>query len=166
MKAQRVSRGDDSAATLLGLQAARAEADVVGRSLLGARSEAGRALAAFNFYLDDVFVGNALRIHDFRLVGLYKTGWFDKAWCGWRDVSAVWAVGSAREECDRAAERRRDKWARRRLPLWLTVVWIERPSASTPEPDPHWQALLSIACQGRGAPAADDFHNAEAVGTF
>ena len=62
--AQRVSAGDDSAGTLLALQAARAEADVVGRSLLGARSEAGRALAAFNFYRGILDTGDVRLIRD------------------------------------------------------------------------------------------------------
>ena len=40
----------DSSTNLLTLQAARAEQDVLAASLTGARAEAGRALAAFNFY--------------------------------------------------------------------------------------------------------------------
>ena len=59
-----VNSGRATDADLLALQAARAEADVVGRSLLGARSEAGRALAAFNFYRGILDTGDVTLIRD------------------------------------------------------------------------------------------------------
>jgi hypothetical protein len=49
---------------LLALQAARAEADVVARSLVGARAEAGRALAAFNFYNAVIDTGDVNLVRD------------------------------------------------------------------------------------------------------
>lgn len=45
-----VTSGKATDADLLALQAAKAQADTIGKSLVGARAEAGRALAAFNFY--------------------------------------------------------------------------------------------------------------------
>jgi hypothetical protein len=49
---------------VLALQAARAEAEVLARSLLGARAEAGRALGAFNFYRGILETGDVTLIRD------------------------------------------------------------------------------------------------------
>lgn len=59
-----VNAGRATDADLLALQAARAEADVVARSLVGARAEAGRALAAFNFYRGVLDTGDVNLIRD------------------------------------------------------------------------------------------------------
>jgi hypothetical protein len=59
-----VNSGRATDADLLALQAARAEADVVARSLVGARAEAGRALAAFNFYRGVIDTGDVNLIRD------------------------------------------------------------------------------------------------------
>jgi hypothetical protein len=48
--AERVNSADSTDANILALQGARAEQDVIGASFFGSRAEAGRALAAFNFW--------------------------------------------------------------------------------------------------------------------
>jgi hypothetical protein len=62
--AARVQAGRATDADVLALQAARAEADVVAKSLVGARAEAGRALAAFNFYRGILDTGDVTIIRD------------------------------------------------------------------------------------------------------
>jgi hypothetical protein len=60
--AQRVSAGTATDADIVALQAARADADVLTKSLAGARSEAGRSLAAFRF------LGGVLETGDVNLI--------------------------------------------------------------------------------------------------
>lgn len=48
--AGKVNAGTATDADVVALEAARAEQEVIAKSLVGARAEAGRALAAFNFY--------------------------------------------------------------------------------------------------------------------
>jgi len=48
--AERVNSSDATDADILALQGARAEQDVIASSFVGSRAEAGRALAAFNFW--------------------------------------------------------------------------------------------------------------------
>lgn len=59
-----VAKGAATDADIVALQAAKAEADVVGKSLMGARAEAGRALGAFNFWRGVMDTGDADLIRD------------------------------------------------------------------------------------------------------
>lgn len=59
-----VNAGRAADADVLALHAARAEADVVARSLVGARAEAGRALGAFNLYQRVLETGDVNLIRD------------------------------------------------------------------------------------------------------
>lgn len=61
--AAKVRGGDDSARTLLELERARADADVVLKSLMGMRAEAGRALGAFRFFDGVLDTGRVDLIH-------------------------------------------------------------------------------------------------------
>ncbi len=62
--AQRVTGAQSTDADLIALQAAKAEAETIGKSLIGARAEAGRALAAFNFYRGILDTGDVTIIRD------------------------------------------------------------------------------------------------------
>jgi len=62
--AERVNSANATDADILALQGARAENDVIGASFFGSRAEAGRALAAFNFWNGVLDTGDVKLIRD------------------------------------------------------------------------------------------------------